>query len=70
MAILNSKKIRWIINTIQSIAKREKVYDEYKQDDGYMKAYRKNNMIRLEIRVGGYKKDDRKRMARGEKETE
>lgn len=59
MAILNSNKIRWIINTIQSIAKSQKVHDEYKQEDGYMKAYRKNNFIRLEIKVGGYRKDDR-----------
>lgn len=67
MAILNNNKIRWIVKTIQSIAKKQKVHDEYKQEDGYMKAYRKNNFIRVEIKVGGYKKHDRtgKNMARG-----
>lgn len=61
MAILNNNKIRWIVKTIQSIAKKQKVYDEYKQEDGYMKAYRKNNFIRIEIKVGGYEKHDRTR---------
>jgi hypothetical protein len=66
VAILNNNKIRWIVKTIQAIAKRKKMHDEYKQPDGYMKAYRKNNFIRIEIKVGGYKKDDRprKNMAR------
>lgn len=67
MAILNNNKIRWIVKTIQSIAKKQKVHDEYNQTDGYMKAYRKNNFIRIEIRVGGHEKYDRtgKNMARG-----
>lgn len=61
MAILNNNKIRWIVKIIQAIAKRQKVHDEYNQADGYMKAYRKNNFIRIEIKVGGCEKHDRTR---------